>query len=189
MPPSPIIDQKSLLQAAIDLIRENGIENLNARSLAHKLNCSTKPIFRIYESMEALKDDAYKQAEKIYEEYLFSIKDDSISPFLQVGINYVRFSHYEKNLFKFIFLSDYLKISSFDSIVDMADMPQIIDGLVKVNQQSAEDARLLYTSLWSVTHGISCTIATNQYNLNEKEVLKLLSINYQGVLSQLKKGE
>ena len=50
-----------------------------------------------------------------------------------------------------------------------------------------EKAKDLFASLWSMTHGISCTIATNQYNLNETEILRLLETAYKGILSELRK--
>ena len=187
MPPKPILNKEELLNAAIDIIRESGIGNLNARSLASKLNCSTKPLFRIYSNMDDLKSDVYKRAEQVYEKYLSNMQDNDISPFLQMGLNYIRFSCYEKNLFKFIFLSNNLEINSFYSIADMAETPEIIDFIMTNSGLPIEKAKDLFASLWSMTHGISCTIATNQYNLNETEILRLLETAYKGILSELRK--
>lgn len=45
MPPTPKLSHEQLVNTAIEVIRDNGIENLNARSVANKLNMSTTPIF------------------------------------------------------------------------------------------------------------------------------------------------
>ena len=60
MPPIPIITKQDIIDAGIQLIRENGISSVNARSLAKYLNCSTKPLFRVYNNMDMLKNDHKK---------------------------------------------------------------------------------------------------------------------------------
>ena len=65
MPPIPIITKQDIIDAGIQLIRENGISSVNARSLAKSLNCSTKPLFRVYKNMEELKKDIKKELDTI----------------------------------------------------------------------------------------------------------------------------
>ena len=45
MPPTPIITKQDILNAGIQLIRENGIRSVNARSLAKSLSCSTNKVY------------------------------------------------------------------------------------------------------------------------------------------------
>lgn len=187
MAPTPKLNNSDLLDAAIEVIREFAYENLNARNLAGKLNISTKPIFRLYKNMNELKAAVYERAEMIYTEYLFNEQDVTLSPFLQVGLNYIKFAYNEKNLFKFIFLTN--NIQSFDSIADMADMPEIINYIASGYGLSAEKAKVLFSSMWSMTHGISCIIATNDYHMNESEIISMLQLANQGVLSELKTEE
>ena len=44
-----------ILHTVLDITRETGFETVNARSIAGKLQCSTRPIFTCYENMEELK--------------------------------------------------------------------------------------------------------------------------------------
>lgn len=74
MPPTAKLSNKQLVNTAIEVIRENGIEYLNARSVANKLNMSTTPIFRLFDTIEELKAAAYAQAEEIYTAYIFHRK-------------------------------------------------------------------------------------------------------------------
>ncbi len=46
-----IIDKETLLKVALKMVEENGIESINARSLAKAAGISTKPIYRIYTSL------------------------------------------------------------------------------------------------------------------------------------------
>ncbi|MBO4394100.1 MAG: TetR family transcriptional regulator, partial [Spirochaetales bacterium] len=43
MPRTATISKKDIIDAAIELIRKNGYEAVNARALACKLRCSTQP--------------------------------------------------------------------------------------------------------------------------------------------------
>ena len=42
------------MNGAIRIVREKGINSLNARDLAKEIGCSVHPIFREYTSMEGL---------------------------------------------------------------------------------------------------------------------------------------
>ena len=55
MPPKIKIDKDNIIKAAVQIVRERGIDALNARAVAQKLNCSTQPIFSNYDSMNELK--------------------------------------------------------------------------------------------------------------------------------------
>ena len=67
MPPKAKVTGESILQAAVALVREKGVEALNARSLAAAIGCSTQPIFSNYESMEDLRDDVMGEAYHLYQ--------------------------------------------------------------------------------------------------------------------------
>ena len=57
MPPKPLTNKEAILRAAISIVREQGMEGINARSIASVLNRSTKPLFRVYENMgKSIKD-------------------------------------------------------------------------------------------------------------------------------------
>ena len=41
------ITKEDIIQAAFEILQEEGIEQVTARKLAAKANCSTQPIFRV----------------------------------------------------------------------------------------------------------------------------------------------
>ena len=55
MPPKPKITKEMILTAVLKITQEIGFEAVNASSIAERLQCSTRPIFTCYESMEELK--------------------------------------------------------------------------------------------------------------------------------------
>ena len=48
------ITKQDIMNAAFEILQEEGIEQVTARKLAAKANCSTQPIFRVYKNMDEL---------------------------------------------------------------------------------------------------------------------------------------
>jgi len=67
MPPKVKVTQDQIIQAAMDIVRESGIDALNARALAKQLDCSIQPIFKNFETMGSLKQALLVEAQKIYD--------------------------------------------------------------------------------------------------------------------------
>ena len=55
MPPLQRTGKDQIINAAFDIVREEGFCNLNARAIAKKLGVSTQPIFSNFKNMEDLK--------------------------------------------------------------------------------------------------------------------------------------
>jgi AcrR family transcriptional regulator len=45
MPPKVRITKEDIINAAIEIVRKDGAQAINARNLAAYLNCSTQPVF------------------------------------------------------------------------------------------------------------------------------------------------
>ncbi len=108
MPPKPIVNKQDILNAAIQLVRENGMESINARSLAKIINCSTKPLFRIYKNMEELKKDILEELNNYYNNFMNSRMKDK-NKLLNQGIAYIEFAQKEKSIFSTLFMSKAIK--------------------------------------------------------------------------------
>ncbi len=71
MPPKVRISEQAIVDAAIQIIRDEGEGGaLNARSLAKALGCSVQPIFHNFPSMEHLREAVYQKVDSLFEEQL-----------------------------------------------------------------------------------------------------------------------
>ena len=61
MPKKPKFTKEQVINAAYELIKQEGIESFAARPLAKKLNSACSPIFTLFESMEDVKMEVYKK--------------------------------------------------------------------------------------------------------------------------------
>ena len=55
MPPKAKITRDIILDGAFELIRTQGEENLNARTLSQALHCSTQPVLYHFDTMDQIR--------------------------------------------------------------------------------------------------------------------------------------
>ena len=84
---------------------EKGAENINARTVSERLNCSTQPVMYHFATIEELKRAVYEKADLYHSEYLMNIENFQKCAILGIGINYIRFAIEESHLFRFLFQS------------------------------------------------------------------------------------
>ena len=70
MPRKFMFTREEVLDAALNLVREQGIAAVTARGLGEKLGSSSKPIFSLFENMEDVLNAVTQAADKLYQSYL-----------------------------------------------------------------------------------------------------------------------
>ena len=92
MPPKIRITKENIVERAVEIVREHGMDSLNARSLAKELGCSVQPIFRAFDSMGELRSiSIYSRVLSEFFEGInfrkgwFSRTGDGLYPFCQRG--------------------------------------------------------------------------------------------------------
>ena len=74
MPPRAKITKDMVIDAAFEIAREAGGENINARTVAKKLNCSTQPVMYHFATVDELRKAVYAKADGYHSEYLMNIE-------------------------------------------------------------------------------------------------------------------
>lgn len=75
MPPKAKISKEMIVNAALEIARLTGAENINARTVSQKLNCSTQPIMYHFKTIEDLKKATYQKADEYHTTYLSRIEE------------------------------------------------------------------------------------------------------------------
>ncbi len=179
MPPKCKFTREEIIYSAFNIVRENGIETLTARSLAAVLNASPKPIFRIFQNMNEVQLAVMEKAQKLYESYL---KEDmeagKYPPYKASGMAYIRFAKEEKELFKLLFMRD----RSEEEITESREEIRPFLEIIKTNLNlSEEEALSFHLELWIFVHGIATMIATSYLNWDMEFVSTVLSDTYNGL--------
>ena len=170
MPATIELSKEHIVKVAVKMVNETGWDSINARSLAKKLGVSTKPLYRIYNNMDEIKDDIYKEISRQYDEFITS-RVDNKKALITLCIAYVEFAQEYKNLFISLFLSNNLKWQSFENVLDEKWNQSTIINLVNKHGYSFEEAKSLFMNLWLYANGLATLIATNEIKIDEKEIL------------------
>lgn len=170
MPAIVDLSKEHIVKIAVKMVNENGWDSVNARSLAKELGISTKPLYRIYSSMDEIKEDTYKEIYRQYDGYINN-KIDSKKALLTLCIAYVEFAHDYKNLFKSLFLSNNLKWRNFEDVLDEKWNQSTIINLVNKHGYSFDEAKALFMQLWLYANGLATLIATNEISVDGNEIL------------------
>ena len=62
-----------IVDAAYDILKEEGFESISVRKIAKKLNCSTAPIYFNFETVEKVKEEVINLCEKKLNNYFHFI--------------------------------------------------------------------------------------------------------------------
>ena len=177
MPPKARKTKEMILNTALDLTRQSGFETVNARSVAGRLQCSTRPIFTCYENMEELKREFLAFAYEFYQQYVADFrKSVKVSPCLVLPLSYIGFAREETQLFKLLFISDMnLKMANardFYEEIDNEKRAEEFAGLIGVD---TERAKVVFLDLFLYAHGMAVLTATNKMALEQSDAKKLLA--------------
>lgn len=158
MPPKAKVTEKEIMDAAVKLVREQGAGNLNARALAKVLGISTQPIFTNFGSMENLKTEVIRYAQRINDEYMEKeLREEKYPPYKASGMAYIRFAREEKELFKLLYMRD--RTSEPMALSFKTD--PVIEITQKATGYSYEKAERFHLEMWVTVHGIASMIATS----------------------------
>lgn len=175
------LTKDNIVKSAVKLINAEGWESLNARSLAKHIGISTKPLYRIYGSMDEIKTDVLAEIYHQYDEFINS-KIDSKKALITLCIAYVEFANDYKNLFISLFLSDNLKWKKIEDVFDEKWNQSTIINLVNKHSFTFDEAKELFLNMWLYSNGLATLIATNQIKLDEEKIMIRLVKIYKSLI-------
>lgn len=183
MPPKPKITRDMVIDAAFEVARKTGAENINARTVSKKLNCSTQPVMYHFATIEALKKTVYAKADRYHSEYLMHIHNPQKGVMLGIGLNYIRFAIEEPHLFRFLFQSDGFNGTTLPEMIDDAElMPVILAMQEAVGGGSIEQVKEIFLTVFLFVHGYASLIANNSLAYDEDLIEVHLERAYHGAI-------
>lgn len=176
MAPKAKITKEMILDIVLDMTRESGFETINARSIAGKLQCSTRPIFTCYKNMEEVKTDFLAFAYEYYEQYVITYRNSQkVKPYLILPLSYIAFAQEETHLFKLLFINDIdLKMTEakdFYQEIGNENKARLFSETIGVE---LERAKIIFLDLYLYTHGIAVLIAGDKIKLNRENTEKMI---------------
>ena len=182
MPPKVKITREDIINTAVDIVRNNGAQSINARTIAFHLNCSTQPIFSNFTTMDELRLAVVEKADILCQKYMkCEIEAGEYPPYKATGMAYIRFAKEERELFKLLYMRD----RSTENIDTSSDFNDEMEEIVRDNTGlDSNDSKLFHLEMWAYVHGIATMFATGFLDLEWGLVSKMLTDSYQGLRKQ-----
>ena len=188
MPPRTRITRDMIVDAAVTVVRESGIENLNARAVARQLRCSTQPVMYHFATVRELKRAAYARADRLHSEYLMNTPPGQ-DPILGIGLNYIRFAVEEPLLFRFLFQSGYAVEDDLTEMIDSEELAPVLAAMQQGAQLDAEKTKGVFLTVALFAHGYASIIANNALKYDEALIAGHLEQAWIGAVLAAKEEE
>ena len=185
MPPKVKITKKMVADAAFELVKTSGHENLNARTISEYLECSTQPVLYSFKTMDEIREAAYEIADGYHTRFIMP-KDTDENPMLALGLNYVRFGQEEKNLFRFLFQTDKFGGKDVAAVMSDPELSGIMEIMAGGLGVDIEQAREMFLTFFCVAHGMASLLANNSMVYDEEQCKKMLENVFFGMIAARK---
>ncbi len=185
MPPKARVTRDMILDAAFALVRAEGQEALNVRALAKALGCSTQPILYNFATVEELKAAVYRRADDFHTAYILPRDGAGPDALLRLGLNYVRFGHEERHLFRFLFESNQFGGMDLKGLLRGPGVNALVAILAGGLGCVQEQAEQVFLTFFAVAHGLASLLCNNAMAYDETECAGMLETVFRGVLASL----
>lgn len=160
MPPKQRISKQNIIDAGFKILKQNGIDYVNARAVCNELNCSTQPIFSQFENMDELKQELVEKSREVYNEYIKSAISGASIPFKTSSVAYIKFAKSEPHLFLLLFVNEKIERSELK---------------IEFPVES-------HLHLWIYAHGIATLVATKSLQLSDEQIIQMIDEVYNSVV-------
>lgn len=184
MPPKQRITREMILERSFAMFCKEGMESVNARSVAKALNCSTQPIFSYFFGMEDLKNALDQKARDTFE---ITMADAAKTKSLvDCCCAYIHFATEQPCVFSHLFMC----VGDRNGMVRIGDAVRSEVIAAECEREGLDEAQVsdLYTKLWTYAHGLASMSAIHRVTLDEESVNQRMSQMHRAIVEQIKRG-
>lgn len=182
--PKQRITKEMVVNAAFEIARNEGMEQVLVKNIAEKLGCSVQPIYSYCRNMEGLRQDVVMQARRFIDRFVAEhIDKDDI--FASTGRAYIRLAKEEPNLFKIFILHKRNGISSLEDLYQSETNPNTAEIISQTLNISVEQAKKLHLHMLIYTIGIGTIFSVTSPGISADEIYKQQETAYEAFLGQI----
>ena len=186
MPAIAKVTKEMIIEAAFEIAKEMGAESITARTVSQKLGCSTQPVLYHFKTIEEVRIAAHKRASEFHINYVTNISGKYERPMLEVGMRHIQFAAKERNLFRFLFHSNYYTDVSLSDWLTRENFNSLFSILKRQAKADQQQAYYIFSQIFLVTHGIASLLANNTMVYDEAYCINTLSNAYWGIMYLIK---
>ena len=182
MPAVKKVSKDDIINAAIDVLRDDGFSAINARSVAKKLGCSTQPIYFSFKSMEELKSALTERAIELHTQHVrdsLKAHAGNDSRYSSYGMGFVKFAAEEKQLFRWLYLEG-KQIGPYQNDVLL---PEVIAVIVDEFGYGEDTARRFHQDMTYFSYGLAILANTDHLNLTDTELREAFRREFRALIA------
>ena len=173
MPPKQRITREMILETSFSMFCREGMENVNARSVAKALGCSTQPIFSYFSGMEDLKNALENKAWASFAQEISAAVDDA-EPLKACSLAYFRFAAEQPHLFRSLFMTR-RSAQEREAIGMNGELNARMEAAVAEKEGiDSERAKRRCTALRIYAHGMASLQAMGLLDLPQEEAERMI---------------
>lgn len=176
MPPRAKFSRDEIVETALAIVREDGIQALTARSLGDRLGSSARPVFTAFQNMEDVQNAVRKAAKTLYKEYIERGLQETPA-FRGVGRQYIFFAMEEPKLFQLLFMAEQERIPELGEVLMLIDesYDRILASVEISYGLTGAAAERLYQHMWIYSHGIASLCASKMCHFSGEEISGMMA--------------
>ena len=183
--PKQKITKEMVVNAAFQLAREGGMEQVLVKNIAARLGCSVQPIYSYCQNMDGLRTAVYAKVREFARGW-FAQEKCSPGSFQAVGRACVRLAQEEPELFKLFALRRREGVSSLEELRQKEASPKVAQAIAAQLGLSMEQARRLHLDMLIYTVGLGTIFSVTMPGIPAQEVFARQERAYQAFLKQAK---
>jgi len=181
--PKQRITKEMVVDAAFEIARNSGMEQVLVKNIADRIGCSVQPIYSYCKNMEGLRQDVTKQVGCFVQEYI-AARIDLKDLFRSTGNAYIQLAKEEPNLFKIFILRQRGGISSLRDLYQSEAGSQIAEFIAKQLKISVPKARQLHLHMLIYTIGLGTIFSVTTPGISADEIFMQQESAYEAFLKQ-----
>lgn len=176
MPRVASVTKERLIDAAVELLEKEGIEEVTARKVAKYAGCSTQPIFKSYKGMNELIADVVLKSSEVFCEFYDNFNSNQDTPFVNLGLAYISFAKNHEHMFRLLFASHIEKPHSTYEMINGGDKGYVFAEINKCSDRAK--AGEVFSDIWMYIHGCACLVLNGEFDLSDEETVQAITGMY-----------
>lgn len=181
--PKQRITKEMVVDAAFELARKSGIEQITVKAIAQRLSCSVQPIYTYCSNMEGLRREVAEKAREYAKSYT-AARTDKTNPFRGTGRAYLELAKEEPNIFKMFIFCPRENVSSLEELYGAEADSRTAEYISRELNISVSKAKRLHLNMLIYTVGIGAIFAGTTPAMSPEEIFSQQESAYEAFLNQ-----
>ena len=181
--PKQRITKEMVVDAAFEIARKGGMEQVIVKNIAEKLGCSVQPIYSYCTNMAGLRTEVEQKARQFLQAYLEAHSDPQ-DLFRSTGHAYLQLAKEEPQILRIFVLQKRANVSSLEELYQLETNPQVAKRIAADLNISIETTKQLHLHMLIYTIGIGTIFAVTTPGIPLGEIYAQQEEAYEMFLKQ-----